>query len=337
MYYIYEIRNLTTNKRYIGRTQSPEKRKHRHFNDLKNGRHHCIYLQRSYNKYGVSNFKFTILEEVETFEEVCDRELYYLNSGEDLYNISKLSTGGDLISYHPNKNKIRQKISKASKEYWDNMTPEERQRRSNKLKGKNNPNYDNRGENNPLYGIPLSEEHKKKISKSNKGKKMSQEAIAKANQHRKGKIPWNKGKTLSPLTEEHKRKLSKSLKGRKNEKCYKPVICEGYYFKNLEQASQVYNISSSGMEIRLNSTSEKFKGFYYFDDRINKIEDYIIYEEGMEFKSNLKGDTREKKVYCEGEILTVKQALKKYNLKSANALDYRCKSTKEKWKEFYYI
>ena len=46
--------------------------------------------------------------------------------------------------------------------------------------------------------------------------------------------------------------------------------------------------------------------------------------------------TKERKVYCEGQIFnSVKEACKFYGFSSHNAMDYRCKS--EKWKDFYYI
>lgn len=41
---------------------------------------------------------------------------------------------------------------------------------------KNHPMYGKKGKDNPLFGKPLSEEHKKKISEANKGKKRSEDA-----------------------------------------------------------------------------------------------------------------------------------------------------------------
>lgn len=337
MNYIYEIRNLVTDKRYIGRTKEPQKRKYRHFNDLKNGKHHCLYLQRSYDKHGCENFKFTIIEEVKNFKEACEREEFYLKSNEELYNTSVLSSGGDLISYHPNRANIIKKIAEASKKTWESFSEEERERRSENLKGSKNPNYHNRGENSPLYKVALSEIHKENISKALKGRKFSQGHIDKIKQSKKGQIPWNKGKELSPLTEEHKRNLSKSLTGRKVEQIRKPVICEGYYFECLRDSAEAYGISSAGMSVRIKSKSKKFEKFHYFDEANDSIENYIIYQQGDNIVSELKGITKERQIYCEGEVLTQKEAMKKYNIKSLNALKYRCESDKEKWKDFYYI
>lgn len=58
---IYRIRNTVNNKSYIGKSTNFKFRKYCHINCLKKNKHSNIYLQRSYNKHGVSNFKFEII------------------------------------------------------------------------------------------------------------------------------------------------------------------------------------------------------------------------------------------------------------------------------------
>ena len=104
--YIYKITNDKTDKFYIGSTLNPEMREERHFDDLKANRHHSIYLQRAYNKYGRENFHFTIVKEREfsSEEELRLLEERYINfcwNTGKLYNVSKKGSGGDLVSYHP--------------------------------------------------------------------------------------------------------------------------------------------------------------------------------------------------------------------------------------------
>jgi hypothetical protein len=76
-----------------------------------------------------------------------------------------------------------------------------------------------------------TEEHKRKLSIAQKGKKFSEETKRKLSDANKGQVPWNKGKTgvyteetkkkMSDankgknLSEEHKKKISESLKGKK--------------------------------------------------------------------------------------------------------------------------
>ena len=58
--YIYKIINVENGHFYVGSTIEIEKRKKRHFKDLKDGRHHSMYLQRAYDKYGENSFRFII-------------------------------------------------------------------------------------------------------------------------------------------------------------------------------------------------------------------------------------------------------------------------------------
>ena len=179
MQYLYEIKNIINNKRYIGRTCNPDIRKKRHFRELEKNKHHCIFLQRAFNKYGKENFIFNIIDTRNTLKEIQELELSYINDNSNLYNVSNLSSGGDLISNHPNNDQIRKKISSSSKRRWENMSCEEKIKYFKLVTGINNPNYGNRGTLNPLYGKSLTKEHKEKISKAIRGKKKSAESIEK--------------------------------------------------------------------------------------------------------------------------------------------------------------
>lgn len=60
-HYIYSIKNIINNKRYIGQTVNIKKRKSYHFWSLNNNRHFNSKLQNDFNKYGFDNFEFKIL------------------------------------------------------------------------------------------------------------------------------------------------------------------------------------------------------------------------------------------------------------------------------------
>lgn len=145
--YIYKILNKENNKFYIGSTIEPKKRQKRHFDDLKNKRHHCLFLQRAYDKYGGNNFEF-LPKEVNVANEKELRVLeeryigYCWNSGK-LYNTSKKGSGGDLISYHPNNKEIRELQSRIKKDRYTKMSDEEKKQYSEKMSGEGNPNYGN--------------------------------------------------------------------------------------------------------------------------------------------------------------------------------------------------
>lgn len=79
--YIYSIRNIVNNKRYIGSSIRVLTRKRVHFQELRDNKHPNKKLQHSYNKYGLDKFIFEILEEflISNKEEQFKKEQYYMN------------------------------------------------------------------------------------------------------------------------------------------------------------------------------------------------------------------------------------------------------------------
>ena len=83
---VYLIKNLVNKKFYIGSTKNFNVRKLRHIQTLKNNYHHNVHLQRSFNKHGLKNFVFEILEEC-TEEVLFEKEQYWINKLKPEYNI----------------------------------------------------------------------------------------------------------------------------------------------------------------------------------------------------------------------------------------------------------
>lgn len=180
--YIYLIRNKINGKFYLGSTKDLHKRKLKHFRDLKNQNHHSIYLQRSYNKYGVDNFEFITIE---TSFNYLQREQELLNQIDfkDSYNISKTSSGGNFIYNHPEKDRL---IKEAIERLRNcKRKPRYREDNSNWKGGKTfckcgtriNSNSNScikckemSGNKNPFYGKTHSDETKQKIRKQHLGK-----------------------------------------------------------------------------------------------------------------------------------------------------------------------
>jgi len=180
---IYKIINLETNKYYLGSTKEIKKRSLRHFNELRKNKHHCIHLQRAFNKYGEDNFKIEVIFECEDYKNK-EQELLDSLCFSNLYNISKSASGGDLISNHPNKDEL---IANAIKNLRNAPKPEPRY-------GDKNPNWrggktfckcgtridsktktcmacqDKSGENNPFYNRTHSKKTKNILSELRKGK-----------------------------------------------------------------------------------------------------------------------------------------------------------------------
>ena len=169
-YSLYVIMNEKAKKYYVGITSNAEKRKNTHFSSLSRNCHHNLYLQRSFNKNGADVFKFIVLFDGLSKEKASEIEVYVIKTFKKfLYNISRVSSGGDIVSYHPNNAEIRKKISKASRDQWANRDEEFKKRMSDRMKGSNNH----------MYGQTHDEEARRKISAAHIGKRLTKEHIEK--------------------------------------------------------------------------------------------------------------------------------------------------------------
>ena len=88
---IYSITKITNGKKYIGSAISFEKRKRDHLNRLKNGKHHSIKLQNSYNKHGKDCFIFEIIEEVINIELLIESEQKWIDKVNPEYNMTLIA------------------------------------------------------------------------------------------------------------------------------------------------------------------------------------------------------------------------------------------------------
>jgi hypothetical protein len=111
-YKVYFIKNKINNKIYIGQTsQKMISRINRHFYDLKRNLHNNDYLQRSFNKYGISSFEYGLLEDgIYDLLKSYEREEFYIiknNSLNERYGYNLI-----LNNYNPLPDKVKNKISR---------------------------------------------------------------------------------------------------------------------------------------------------------------------------------------------------------------------------------
>lgn len=136
---IYKIENLVNGKVYIGQTiKDAQRRIQVHIIKLNKQYHINRHLQRAWNKYGVDNFSFTIVETC-SIESIDDREIYWINYYKEKQGVYNIEGGG-------NRRKIiteetRKKLSEVSKRnYKDPDFLEKMNKHWKKYSGKNNIN-----------------------------------------------------------------------------------------------------------------------------------------------------------------------------------------------------
>lgn len=162
---IYCIENKINHKKYIGQSIHIHRRWSEHKYALNHNIHDNDYLQKSWNKYGLDNFEFRIIE-------ICDidvldkKEDYYIS----LYNTFDKNYGYNLILGGESKREISEETR-------------EKLRQANK-KRKKYP--DMSGENNPMFGRSHSEETKEKLRQLRLGQKSSEQTKIKLSQSRTG-------------------------------------------------------------------------------------------------------------------------------------------------------
>ncbi len=143
----------------------------------------------------------------------------------------------------------KEKQSQIRKEWWNNLSNEERIELANKisksnigkespLRGIPNPKHSKwMKENNPMKGVKHSDNTRRKISEANAGKSKS---------------------------EEHKQKISESLKGNKPGNMVKIEI-EGIAYESLTEAYRQTGINISTLRNRIKSNNPKFVNYKKYE------------------------------------------------------------------------
>ena len=159
MFIVYEIKNKKTEYVYIGCSKNIVNRWKEHLRDLRLGVHHCTHLQRAWNKYGATSFKFTVIKEYGTEKVMYLEEKKLIEFTEKKYNISPGGTGGNTRQNYTKEEQqaLNDKLSIAQKLRYEkpgernkancfkNLTEGERAERvakwSKAKQGKNNNRY----------------------------------------------------------------------------------------------------------------------------------------------------------------------------------------------------
>ncbi|QIW89883.1 homing endonuclease [Bacillus phage Izhevsk] len=158
---IYKVTNLTNNKIYIGKTKNLSYRKYTHKCQALT-RDSNTYFHKAIRKYGWENFKWEVIDETETDEELNEKESYWIEK----YN-SNIQTVGYNMSNGGEGNAL---IGELNPMYGKSHSDETKRKMSEKMKGKTHSSEAKKkigeakqGENHPLS--VLTEDDVREIKK----------------------------------------------------------------------------------------------------------------------------------------------------------------------------
>lgn len=276
---VYKIYNKENGRIYIGSAKRFKERYMGHFSSLKRNKHHNIFLQGDFNKFGEQCFLFEVLEVVpgdKSNRQIKEQE--YINKYYDnqllCYNLDKKAklSAADIKQ----KKEHSQKKSELLKIRWaTDLTFRE------KMSGKNHPRF---GKEIPEHiklallkslvgnthfkGKKHTEIAKKKLSDKHKGKKISKEQ----------KEAHSKLMTGRKLSLKHRNNISLGNIGRKQSEHQKSAVSlknsklfnielispDGNVFgpiKNLAKFARDHNLSSQKLHLLITKKRKSHKGW----------------------------------------------------------------------------
>lgn len=196
-YYVYIYLDSNDVPFYVGKGKC--RRYYITFHLHKNNRN--PFLVNKIRKIGVENVKIQFIYENLTEDEAFRQERYWIkyygrrNNGTG--TLCNLTDGGEGMSGHICSVETKRKIGKANK---------------NRVLGPRSKEFKNKL-SEAFMGRKCSEETKQKISITMIGRKYSAERKRKISDAKKGKIPWNKGKSWN---EETRQKMKIAQQRRRN-------------------------------------------------------------------------------------------------------------------------
>lgn len=225
MYTVYKHQNKINGKIYIGITmQEPERRWGNNGINYKTSPHFYAAIQ----KYGWNNFDHNILFKNLTHDEACSKEqelIEYYNSMNREFGYNSTS-GGDVFI----------------------MNEETKQKISHSMMGNTNG-----------LGHPCSDEKKRKISESQKGRTFTEE--------HKQKLSTAAKQRHVPCSEEKKKKLSQNYPNKRK------VYCEelDIIYESVQECGRQLGIPATNITKLCNGKGKTLKGYHlrYYNDTIN--------------------------------------------------------------------
>ena len=175
---IYKITCTLSGKIYIGQSKNMSYRVSSHKRDLRKNIHRNTYLQNSYNKYGLDNFKFEELEQCDV-NLLNEREAFWAESIDKnkLMNIGAMGNGFRILTEISSQISARQKRKWKDPDYRETMIASAKKRIlpeeliKNHTKGKKHTEKSRKNMSESKKGRPLSFENKIGLARSKRSLK----------------------------------------------------------------------------------------------------------------------------------------------------------------------
>jgi group I intron endonuclease len=304
MIVIYKLSNKSNDRFYIGSSKNYESRITNHLYKLTYKKHENQFLQNDFNKCGIENFYFSILEELTTIDKLLEREQFYIDKHFDnqkkCYNINPIAKNPPITIKIGKHNPMYGRIGILHHNFGKPKTPETRQKlstanlgkkhselfkilRSKKYKGSGNPMFNRQhseetklkislslsGEKHPNFGKHLPIETKDKIRLKNKGKIRSIECRNKISNFSKTRTG-----TKNPFFgKKHSLETKLKISNARKKPIYSINLLNGIKVLHVSilEASIACKVSKTTIQCILNKKRKKTKNGYYFEytDTVN--------------------------------------------------------------------
>lgn len=227
---IYKITNKKNNKVYIGQTRQTLKQ--RWTDHTKPSAHFCFLLKRAIEKYGKENFTIEKIDTANSIEELDSKEknwIQHYKSYDYNFGYNRLLGGRGFNGQHSEE--TRKKLREASL-----------------------------GPKNYNFGKPKSEEWKALMREKSLGRPVSEETRKKISETLKGRPGWKP-------SEEHKKRLSMLQKGKpRNQRFFKKsVFCHNNQktYESVKSAAKDINTTSSRIIAVCKGRRDNIKGYRF--------------------------------------------------------------------------
>lgn len=215
---IYKAENKINGKVYIGKTiYSLNDRKQDHIRRSKRNNTNIIF-QRAIKKYGADNFEWSILCETNIESKLNVLEKFYIAAYKKITGIYNMTEGGEGLSGMSFSESHKHKISESHK--GKIISDETRKKIGETSKGRKHSDSTKEKMSNSQKGKFFSEETRKKIGEANKKRIYTEEMRKKQSDRQKGKFRGAENPFYGRKhTDETKKKisLSRKLKRENNE------------------------------------------------------------------------------------------------------------------------